>query len=937
MTKTTKVQALQARIVQLEAELAEEQEKRAQAEGQPDGNRYDAIEDMLDAVPDGVALIDAAGRYAYANKAVREETGLTREQLAKGVTLHDVIRLQESYGDKVVVDGRRLSVEERVARVRDPGGSRFERRLPSGKLIEFIFMPLREGRTLGVFRDITEHKQRQFELEKARDEIASGNRLLTAILEGMKDGATLFDHKKKLLYANGAFGTFVSEIGLEVQPGKTQLARLVRTIVADRNLLLADGSAARLADLVTRIATPEGIRFSCQLAPGRHVEFDFRQVAGGHILGMYRDITDAKHREQQLHQARDEVTKTQRLMSNVLRKLPVNVAVFDREGRIIYGNGKLRASDYGLPDNAMFKGVRLADVIKAQIAVGDHQYDDDGRPLTLEERMERVMDPNGSESERIVPSGRHFHFTFGPLHQGYTLSIVRDLTETRVYEAELKRARDAAEAANQAKSTFLATMSHEIRTPMNGVIGTAELLEREPLSERQKRLVSTIRTSAGALLRIIDDVLDFSKIEAGRMELEHEPFQLRSVIEGTCETLSVQAERKGLVLSTSIEPGTPDHVSGDSTRVRQILFNLIGNAIKFTDEGEVRVVVRTLSNDGGKVRLALSVADSGIGMTEEQKQRVFQPFSQADNSTTRRYGGTGLGLSIVRRVANLMGGDAMVESAPGKGSTFTVTLDLDVAKRPKRLPKPKARANGAVIVGDVLAVDDYPINLEVLKGQLGLLGVSVTTSTGGLDALTKWRERPFALVLTDIHMPDMDGFELTRQIRSEETLHRTPRRTPIVALTANALKGEASRCEAAGMDGYLTKPLTLDRLRETVERWMTGEAIVTAGPAEEKSSAGEAIDRSVITELFGDDTALINSILRKFIDAAGETVDDIVAAKKKPVALGKLAHRLKGAARAAGATRLGDLAGALEQSRTAAGVKPLVDEWRRVKMEIGRL
>lgn len=389
MTKTTNAQALQARIVQLEAELAQERAKRSPAASKAGGSRSDYIEDMLDAVPDGVALIDAEGRYAYCNKAVREETGLTREQVAKGVSLHDVIRLQESYGDTVVADGRRLSVEERVARVRDPAGSRFERRLPSGKLIEFIFMPLREGRTLGVFRDITEHKQRQFELEKARDEIASGNRLLTAILEGMKDGATLFDDRKRLLYANGAFGTFVSEIGLDVESGKTRLAPLVRAIVAGRKLFLDDGNTARLADLVTRMATPEGVRFSCELASGRHVEFDFRQVPGGHILGMYRDVTDAKHRELQLHQVQDEVTKTQKLMSNVLRKLPVNVAVFDREGRIIYGNGKLRASDYGLPDNAMFKGVRLVDVIKAQIAVGDHQYDDDGRPLTLPPRTPR--------------------------------------------------------------------------------------------------------------------------------------------------------------------------------------------------------------------------------------------------------------------------------------------------------------------------------------------------------------------------------------------------------------------------------------------------------------------------------------------------------------------------------------------------------------------
>jgi signal transduction histidine kinase/CheY-like chemotaxis protein/HPt (histidine-containing phosphotransfer) domain-containing protein len=969
MTKNTKPKtaaegegrSARRRVVQLEAELARERSARAKVAGRlaraeaqlasrptpaiagkrkadaAEGNRFDLVDDVLDAMSDGVALIDADGRYAYCNKVVRKEIGLSRQQVARGIALHDIIRLQERLGDKIVVNGRQLSVEERVARVLDPKGTRFERLLPSGKLMEFIFTPLPKGLTLCLYRDISEHKQRQFELEKARDEIASGNRLLTAILDGMTDGVILFDDGKRLLYANGAFRKFVSELGLEAASRKTLLAKLVRAIVGNGKVLLEGGVVAPLDELIDRMATPEGARFSCDLASGRHVEFDFRQVVHGHVLGMCRDITEAKQREAQLQQARDEVSKTQRLMSMVLRKLPINVTVFDRDGRIVYGNGKMRASDYGLPANAMYKGVLLKEIIRAQMDAGDHQYDEDGRRLSLKQRVARVMDPKGSESERRVPSGRYFHFSFGPLDQGRTLSVVRDVTETREHEAELKRARDAAEAANQAKSTFLATMSHEIRTPMNGVIGTAELLERESLSDRQKRLVSTIRTSAAALLRIIDDVLDFSKIEAGRMELEEEPFHLRSVVEGTCETLSVQAERKGLALRTLIEPGTPDFLSGDSTRVRQILFNLVGNAIKFTDQGEIRVIVRAVSRKRERVRLALSVADSGIGMTDEQRQRVFQPFSQADNSTTRRYGGTGLGLSIVRRLANLMGGDASVESTQGSGSTFTVTFDFAIAKRSRTPPRPAKTATAMAIVGEVLAVDDYPINLEVLKGQLGLLGVAVTTAGSGLEALTTWRDRPFSLVLTDIHMPDMDGFELTRQIRAEETLRIDGQRTPIVALTANALKGESVRCMAAGMDGYLTKPLTLDRLRETVERWMTGNDLIAPEPIEDNSVSGEVIDRSVITELFGDDVALINSILKKFVKAAAETVDDIGVAKGDSTKLAKLAHRLKGAARAAGATRLGDLAGALEQTGSPAAVTPLLTEWRRVQEEIARL
>jgi CheY-like chemotaxis protein len=469
---------------------------------------------------------------------------------------------------------------------------------------------------------------------------------------------------------------------------------------------------------------------------------------------------------------------------------------------------------------------------------------------------------------------------------------------------------------------------------MNGVVGTAELLEREPLNDRQKRLVRTVRTSAAALLRIIEDVLDFSKIEAGRMDFEEVPFQLRAVIGGTAETLSVQAEQKGLTIATVVEPGTPDLLIGDATRVRQILFNLIGNAIKFTDVGEIHVSARALSIDATRVRVALAVADSGIGMSADELARLFRPFSQADSSTTRRYGGTGLGLSIVRRLAELMGGDVSVQSIPGKGSTFTVTLDLAVATEPMIPCAPAPAPASGTIAGRVLAVDDYPINLEVLTGQLETLGVPVETAASGLEALTMWRNQSYALVLTDIHMPDMDGFELTRQIRAEETVASARRRTPIVALTANALKGEADRCLAAGMDGYLTKPLTLDRLRETVERWMAGSVDGNSGADLASPPRGSAIDRTVVGQMFGDNQAAIDRILGRFAAAGGQLMAEITAAADDRRQLADLAHKLKGAARAAGAVRLGDLAGFLEQSGDPADIARLKAEWKRVAEDL---
>ena len=882
---------------------------------------------VLESMTDGVGVMNPDGTIAYMNDAVLRIFNLPRENGPVGVSIHTLVRLQDEAGDRVEVDGKPLTVEERVARMLDPNGMRFDRRLPSGRHIEFTFRPVGDGRTVGIYRDVTELKHRQEELERARDEVEAAHRLMNTILEGMPDGVTLFDADRRLVYANKAVHEEIDGIG----PGILQVGRTLLDIARrtqDAGELLSEREAAiPVEERVERTFDPRGVRFVRQHPNGRHVEISFRPIGDGRTLGLHRDITDLVARQLELEQARDEVAATQRLMATVLQALPVGVSLIDAEHRIVYGNRRTwgGAINVNVP-NKVVQAVTIDDVVRAQIEAGDHHHADDGSILTFEQRLARVFDPKGSRSERRLPSGRHVEFSFAPLEDGYTLGMVRDISETKRRESELERARDAAEAANQAKSTFLATMSHEIRTPMNGVIGTAELLEREPLTDRQKRLVRTVRTSAASLLRIIDDVLDFSKIEAGRMELEEAPFLLRAVVEGTTETLSVQAERKGIAVKAIVEPGTPDLLRGDATRVRQILFNLIGNAIKFTEVGEVRVGARTLSNVDNRVRLALSVADTGIGMTEEQASRVFQPFAQADNSTTRRYGGTGLGLSIVRRLAELMGGEASVQSVPGRGSVFTVTLDLELADAMDDGPVREIAPSGN-IAGTVLAVDDYPMNVEVLTGQLEILDVPVDSATNGLEALTKWREKPYALVLTDIHMPDMDGFELTRQIRAEEALAASGRRTPIVALTANALKGEADRCLAAGMDGYLTKPLTLERLRETLERWMTQP--VDTPPA--AAPTGGPIDLAVVERMFGGKTEMVDRVLMRFAKAGAALVTEIAAAGDDGRRLAEFAHKLKGAARAAGAVRLGDLAATLEHSGDPADITPLVAEWRRVE------
>jgi signal transduction histidine kinase/DNA-binding response OmpR family regulator len=440
------------------------------------------------------------------------------------------------------------------------------------------------------------------------------------------------------------------------------------------------------------------------------------------------------------------------------------------------------------------------------------------------------------------------------------LAAAKAAAETARDVAERERAE--AEAANRAKSTFLASMSHEIRTPLNGVLGMMDVLGRQGLDAPQRGTVAIMRESAQSLLRIIDDVLDFSKIEAGRLELEETAFSLSGLADGISPAFQQEAATKGLALEVEIIPSSNDALVGDPVRVRQILVNLVGNALKFTENGSVHIRLATAPRGDGQVSLILAVADTGIGMSAEQCARLFQPFAQADSSTTRRFGGTGLGLSIVRRLVQLMQGDVAVQSAPGTGSTFTVTLNLRAAPADsphQELTRPLAKLLSAPTLPvdgsppHVLVVEDHPVNREVLVRQLELLGLAADTANDGAEAWAAWTQQNYAAVLADIHMPGMDGYALVRCMRATESEQRKDR-TPVIAVTANALKGEEQRCLAAGMDAYITKPVNIERLHDTLARWLPqftrGEAAGQAGTP--RSMA--AIERSVHESWRDDDS-----------------------------------------------------------------------------------
>ena len=657
--------------------------------------------------------------------------------------------------------------------------------------------------------------------EKVEGELLRERQRFRVLAENAPFGMILIDAGDNFSYINPKFKDLFGYDERDIPHGREWFRRAYpdldyrkEVISAWRNDLLGFSIGEK---------RPRIFAVRCKDGGVKIVKFVAVRLENGEDLLTCEDITEPKKAEDELRAAHER-------LSAIIDFLPDATFVIDRDKKVIAWNRAMEEmtglckeqiigkSDYAyaLPFYGEPRPI-LIDLIDKSDTEIESKY------LSLE-RMGRTIC-----AEAFVPSlfrgrGAYAWSKASLLYDGQgsligAIETIRDITERKLAEEELKRAKEAAEAAARAKSEFLAMLSHEIRTPLNAIIGmTSLLIADHGISPAILDSIETIRDSGDALLAIINDILDFSKMEKEILRLECQPFDLQSCIEESIGQVILKAREKGLQVSYSKSDLAPSTLVGDSSRVRQILINLLSNAIKFTDKGEVVVTVETMPLSGDSQEILISVKDTGIGIPRDRFDMLFRPFSQADMSSKRRYGGTGLGLAISRKLVDLMGGRIWAESEPDRGSIFhfTIPLHTTLDRTDDALPlatqrEPSIEASPGENFRILLA-EDNPVNQKVALKMLKKLGFSADAVTNGWEVLEALERKHYDVVLMDIQMPEMDGFETAQRIRQ-----KWPEKPRIIAVTAYALEGDRERCLAAGMDEYLRTPVKLDELWSAIE------------------------------------------------------------------------------------------------------------------------
>ncbi|MTV50178.1 PAS domain S-box protein [Heliobacillus mobilis] len=884
--------------------------------------------DVLRAFDEYIWEVDLQGRYTYLSERTIDILGIPPEEMS-GKSAKSLMHLDDVWAYEKIF-------REAVQQERPFRDLIFRKQLPTGRIVWLSAngVPFFDERNKLVgYRGATLDITKQIEQEAAlRDREESYRSIVTAMAEGMvvqnRDGRIVRANRT----AEQILGLTVEQMG-----GRTSIDHCWRAIHEDGSPFLGEDHPAMVTlrtgqpchNVIMGVHKPTGELTWIQInsEPLRRPDSDIPYQ----VVTTFSDITERRRIEETL-------LATQEQLSNVFENLDLLFWSLDTTNQKMLQFSSVSEKIYGIHREAFMEKPDLwmefihpDDFEEVMTTVS---LVDDGHPLANEYRIIRRDGVVRWVRDHMIPvldsNGKVIRLD----------GLVMDITEKKQVEEELQKAKKKAEESNQAKSNFLAMMSHEIRTPMNGILGMTDLLLDTDLSKEQQEYAEAVMESATVLLNVINDILDYSKVEAEKMELYMVDFSLPPLVHSVTKLFANRAQEKGIVLTTNISSQSAPLLWGDPNRIRQVLLNLVNNAMKFTECGNVTVDVQVESESGSELWVRFAVTDTGIGITNGVQERLFYPFTQADSSTSRRFGGTGLGLAISKRLVELMGGQIGVNSEPGKGSTFWFALPLHMAVQPATFFKEEKTAeikgrrdkksgiNDTYFQADlpILLVEDNLVNQRLARALLERLGLTVHAVSNGLEAISAVAKQGYALIFMDCHMPEMDGFETTAIIRDWES--ETPRHVPIIAITALAMQGDREKCLNAGMDDYISKPIDPEKLISLLKHWL---------PPRPDHSA--VIDMTSLAHVLGvkeaDLDELLDDILSTYLDESAQLMEQLHLAvvHRESTGIKENAHALKSASAAIGAKPFASLCEQMESYGRSGDIACTEDLYQRLDAE----
>jgi len=905
------------------------------------------LREAIDVVQESISVYDEQDRFVVANQKFFElYPYLQNEANLRDKTFEEVLRI--SLKNNVFMSHRALDdpdgyVKERLEDRRS-GRPMPERRLWNGRWYMIRENRTPSGYTISTRIDITDRKNAEIEL-------AATSAVLQATLDTMPNALIAFDAENRLVAWNRAYAEMVN-----LDPERLARGRSLRGVSKDV-LRSMPSTEAGIRPMFGHIARHEASDFEWRREDGSIFAVLGRPMSDGGYMTLFRDVTAER-------QAQARAAEFEQRLSDALEAMSEGFALFDANDVLVLCNETYR-SIYGESSTYIQVGRRFEDIVRDSVAAGQFPAAIGREEEWVAERLRIHRNPPEQSTLQTLSDGRVLMVAEYRTKEGGCVGIRADITERVRTEHDLRAARDAledqarslrdlagqidaarrrAEEAGAAKSRFLAMMSHELRTPMTGLLGMIELVSRTPLDAEQRAFVGTMRESAETLLALLNDILDYSKLEAGKVQIEEIVFDPAQVMRDVVGLFQAQASAKGLVLAGAVQPSVPSWVRGDPLRVKQILSNLVSNAIKFTAAGSITIQLSAAEGPNGTVRLQGQVADTGQGIDPEVQQNLFQAFEQGDTSTTRRFGGTGLGLAISRRLVEGMGGEITVESESGRGATFRFTVLVSVAAVPLEVEREADEGEeGTVPPLRILLAEDNDVNRMLVSKVLAQSGHRVDEAADGREALRAAVRVDYDVILMDMQMPVMDGMEATRAIR---TLPGESARVPIVALTADAMPEHRQMYLDAGVDVLLTKPVDWRMLSRTLARVMRGERATTVEaplhaplppPSETTLDVLPIFDRTRVEEGLGmlppKRVASMLAMLPSEVDRRLEEYRSALEAEDLPAAR-RAAHTLKGLSANFGAARLEAVSRAAEAAcgslGSARAAVPLIEESVRV-------